>query len=516
MYRKKSILYFLLLHTSVLILRIAFVVFGFTDLQSEEAQYWLWSKQLDWSYYSKPPLVAFLNFLSTSVLGDTELGVRINAILIGFFIALITYLFTEKLFRCSTKAFWASMLVYAMPFYHGTSLFFSTDSPLILFWLLASYLGWCALESNRTQTWLLLGVVLGLGYLSKYAMLFFIPSWFLFLLLTQEKNQWKNKKMYLSFLLSFFFFLPVIIWNIDHDFIGFRHLNHLSGATEQPNPFGRRMLKLADYMGGQLAIVSPLFLLFYYRLVKNYLWTRRSREMMYLLLPAILVYVVFIVVALTRRSGANVNWTMFAYTGLPIALAHYTVEFQKKRPVKALFFVTISLLLLSTQTPMLDKIGIGKLLPPKSDPAKKIVGWEGLGHFVQQIKEKQQDRCFVFADSYHIASELSFYMKPFEQVYYWNHGKRMTQFDLWKGVEQYEHQQYNALFISMTDLTKNNYQPVAQPELPEYLRVAFAPAYTYHCYIVAFRGKEMYQYHIYELSDFKKIAPFVQEGQKNY
>ncbi|HEV08863.1 MAG TPA: glycosyl transferase, partial [Sulfurihydrogenibium azorense] len=89
----------LIFHFFILVLRVLYVLFRDIDLSPEEAQYWLWSKFLDLSYYSKPPLIAYLNFLSTSILGDTEIGVRINAIILGFFIAIITYVFSKELFK---------------------------------------------------------------------------------------------------------------------------------------------------------------------------------------------------------------------------------------------------------------------------------------------------------------------------------------------------------------------------------------------------------------------------------
>ena len=38
------------------------VALGFdrTDLWVDEAQYWLWGQNLDWGYFSKPPMIAFL------------------------------------------------------------------------------------------------------------------------------------------------------------------------------------------------------------------------------------------------------------------------------------------------------------------------------------------------------------------------------------------------------------------------------------------------------------------------
>ena len=49
------------------------------DLHFDEAQYWEWSRRLDWSYYSKGPLIAWLIALSEAVLGHGAWQVRLPA-----------------------------------------------------------------------------------------------------------------------------------------------------------------------------------------------------------------------------------------------------------------------------------------------------------------------------------------------------------------------------------------------------------------------------------------------------
>ena len=41
-------------------------------LYPDEAQYWLWSRVLDWGYFSKPPMIAWLIRATTALGGDGE------------------------------------------------------------------------------------------------------------------------------------------------------------------------------------------------------------------------------------------------------------------------------------------------------------------------------------------------------------------------------------------------------------------------------------------------------------
>ena len=50
--------------------RVALLPFDSADLFVDEAQYWFWGQTLDWGYYSKPPLIAWILRASTTIGSD--------------------------------------------------------------------------------------------------------------------------------------------------------------------------------------------------------------------------------------------------------------------------------------------------------------------------------------------------------------------------------------------------------------------------------------------------------------
>ncbi|HCY54966.1 MAG TPA: glycosyl transferase, partial [Oceanicaulis sp.] len=40
--------------------RIAGLMINPSSLYADETQYWVWSRDLDWGYFSKPPLIAWI------------------------------------------------------------------------------------------------------------------------------------------------------------------------------------------------------------------------------------------------------------------------------------------------------------------------------------------------------------------------------------------------------------------------------------------------------------------------
>jgi len=88
------------------------------DLSGDEAQYWDWSRDLDWSYYSKGPLVAWIVRASCTAFGhNTMLAVRFPALLLAVGTSALTYLLTRELFGSDRLALGAVLLTHVVPLF---------------------------------------------------------------------------------------------------------------------------------------------------------------------------------------------------------------------------------------------------------------------------------------------------------------------------------------------------------------------------------------------------------------
>ena len=68
------------------------------ELYPDEAQYWLWSRTLDFGYYSKPPMIAWTIWATTAVGGDAEAWVRVSACLFQAGATLVVFLIGRRLY----------------------------------------------------------------------------------------------------------------------------------------------------------------------------------------------------------------------------------------------------------------------------------------------------------------------------------------------------------------------------------------------------------------------------------
>ncbi|MGC9008729.1 MAG: ArnT family glycosyltransferase, partial [Halothiobacillaceae bacterium] len=83
-------------------------------LYVDEAYYWGWAQQLDWGYYSKPPLIAVLIALTTSLCGDGVFCVKLGALLVYPITTFLVFKLGESLFDART-GLWAAALFLLMP-----------------------------------------------------------------------------------------------------------------------------------------------------------------------------------------------------------------------------------------------------------------------------------------------------------------------------------------------------------------------------------------------------------------
>ena len=74
---------------ALILLKIGAVFFTNFSLYGDEAQYWLWSKELDFGYYSKPPLLAWFLFGHTAFFGDSFFSLKMFPLLVYFLIFLL-------------------------------------------------------------------------------------------------------------------------------------------------------------------------------------------------------------------------------------------------------------------------------------------------------------------------------------------------------------------------------------------------------------------------------------------
>src|SRR6185369_4661226 len=118
-----------------------------------------------------PPMVAWLIWTGTKLVGNIEFGVRLTGALLMLGSSALIYFFGRMWFGRRAGLI-AALLLQVLPAYFGAGLIATMDSALIFFWLLGLVGVSVALKRERSSGWYLAGIGLGGAMLSKYTGVF--------------------------------------------------------------------------------------------------------------------------------------------------------------------------------------------------------------------------------------------------------------------------------------------------------------------------------------------------------
>ena len=241
-------------------------------LYGDEAQYWVWGQGLDWGYFSKPPLIAWLIRLSTNILGNTEFGVRFFAPILHFITQMLIFVIARRQYGAATGL--AASLIYGvMPGVAISGMVMSTDAPLIMFWAAALYFlqniflsveraksdkrGW---SKNRIISVIGLGLALAFGMLSKYFMAVILLPVLISLAILARNPAQRQKMRYifgdiaLAIALAALLFAPNIWWNYQHAWVSVHHTGANAGVITGLLHFNAA----AEFLLSQFAVFGPV------------------------------------------------------------------------------------------------------------------------------------------------------------------------------------------------------------------------------------------------------------------
>lgn len=388
---------------------------NYIALSPDEAQYWTWSQELDWGYYSKPPAIAWQIFLTTKLLGNTELGVRLGAVILSFLLPLIAYHLARAVHLSEKGSFYTALLLAFSPLGMALSFGATTDGGMMVCFMMATLSIVLAFEKRQSVLWT--GMWVGLGALYKWTTFLFWPFALLF---------YPRKKIVLvAIALSLLALLPSLYWNATHDFVTFRHI----AATVVPT--SKKGGNFLDFIGAQIALLSPItFALLALGIIKN---PRPGTLRFCALFPlGALIYL-----ALSLTTKMQPNWAAYLYPPGVVIAGWYASEHCKRGGLWVSLAVALSLLLTSfaLAVPALQSRSIFRI-PYKLNPLRQSLGWN---HLEQTLTTAGYNSTtdFLFADKYQMASLLSFYGPHQKRAYFFNLGNaRRNQFSYWPSMTQ--------------------------------------------------------------------------------
>jgi len=426
-----------LLHATILLVCLRFLSASLIDLSPQEAYYWNYATHPALSYFDHPPMVAWVIRGGQLLFGRTELGVRSGGLLLTLLSTLVLFALGKSWFG-RRAGYWAAFLFQLVPLYFVYGVLITPDAPLIFCWLLTLYFVSIALRECRKWAWYAAGVALGLCFLSKYTAIFLVPSTFLLLVSDLRYRQWlKRKEPYLALLIAALLFAPVIIWNMEHQWVSFG----FQVSERLRHDYGHPLKGLGEFLLLQLGVTSPTLLagLLMISAVPLSLALNERRLAWRFGYVFSLPFLAFLLL-LSTHTRIKANWTVPAYLSLLVVAYPCYRYLRFNCGVRIRLIVKCFLVGWFYALPVLYVIAIYHLTLtlPGVAAFRFTTGWKEVG-----VAIGREARAFELAngkevfllglDSHYTAAALSYYSDGTRHVFSRNLiGKDALAFEYWR------------------------------------------------------------------------------------
>ena len=373
---------------------------AFTELQDDEAYYWVYGKYLDWGYFDHPPMIGLLVKIGYSIFPN-ELGVRLLPLLLNVFSLLII----EKLLT-NKNNFLFYIIALSIAVLQVSGFIAVPDIPLIFFTALFFLCYQEFLAKASIVNIFLLGLSMALLCYSKYHAVLVI----FFVLLSNIKllARWP---IYLAGVFALLLFAPHLWWQYQHDWVSFRY--HLF----ESNVNAYRFSFTTEYLIGQLLLPGPIagFIL----LPAAFLYKSRSVTEKAMKFVLIGLYVFFLLSSF--RGQVEANWTSPALVPL-FVLSHQFIsqKYSWQKILVRLFPLTMLLVVAAWLAMIVDFVPLNAI-------RERYHSWK---KWPAEMREKTGGLPIVFSNSYQRASKYWFYSG--QMTYSQNHYReRKNNYNFW-------------------------------------------------------------------------------------
>jgi 4-amino-4-deoxy-L-arabinose transferase-like glycosyltransferase len=370
------------------------------ELGNDEVYYWTYALYPDWSHFDHPPMVGIVaQLFSLDQFLTDDFFLRLGPILFSAASTWIIFRIGIKI-KDSRTGLYAAFLFTGSIYCSIISGFSLTpDAPLVFFWLLAidvmiDFLPKESITSTERKKIIWFGIVAGLAMLSKYQGAFLWIGVFVYVIF-YNRNWLKEYVFYLSGLISFIVLSPVLIWNIQNNFISFAfHTSRVAPALEiRTDYFFTEIFGQVAYNGPVNYVLIVMALIALYK-NKNFIEQEYSRILLWMTIP---LWVVFTSFSIFRSTLPH--WTSPAFISLIlIAAAYWSEKKPEQRPIffwikfpayflAALLFVALYLINYSPFQ-LGKKSNVSEF--GEDDFTQDLYGWNQIGESFKTISERAE------------------------------------------------------------------------------------------------------------------------------
>jgi hypothetical protein len=277
------------------------------ELLRDEMLFFNMGDHLSTGYATVPPVTGFLAFLIRKIFGFSVFGIRFFPAIMGAFsVYLISVIVRDLGGGISANIIAVSSYVFAPGFLLVDSLF-TPNAFEELIWLLAAFYIFRMVKRRDPKLWFPISILLSIGFLNKYSIMFLIAGFLFALLLSDNKKLLASRYFWLSLLIGLIIITPNIIWQYQHGWPVLIHMSELKSSQLDFMGYPGFLVSLFSFSQGS-AIIWLIGLM-------TLLFIREEREYHYLGVASLTILLLFLILKGKGYYALGVLPFLFAISG---------------------------------------------------------------------------------------------------------------------------------------------------------------------------------------------------------
>lgn len=227
------------------------LIAGNYELHRDAYLYISYADHPQWGYMSNPPFIMTLSWLAVKIFGGSVYAIRFFPALAGAICMVMIGRLTKELGGKKWAVIIATTAYLVAPIFLRSNSLFQPVAFDQLFWFIYLFLFVKLLQTHNKNYWFVLGIVAGLGFLTKYTIVLPVALTIFFLIATRHRKLlWVPQ--FWGFIINVGILItPNLIWQYNHNWPELKHLEELQ-QTQLVN------MDSGWFLGMQIIMLAPV------------------------------------------------------------------------------------------------------------------------------------------------------------------------------------------------------------------------------------------------------------------
>ena len=305
-----------------------------------------WGSNLSWGYDKHPPMSALMAEIIFNFFGNNDWAYYLLSQICVLIALIYVWKFANLFFKNNLYALCSSISLVGIYFYNFTTPEFNVNVCLLPFWSLVVYFSWKALNKGNLSDFILMGIFMAFGFLTKYLFIYLIVAIKIIFLIEIIKNKKFNINYFIPGTVFLIFISPHLIWLFQNEFITLSYALTRTGIEEKTildhiyNPL--------IFLLKQFLILIPIALIFF-SLINNkkISFNFEKKKNIFILVINFAPLILILLTSFIFGAKIRTMWMTPFYLFFGVFLVQLFIKKIKKENVKKFLLTSIIFFLIS-------------------------------------------------------------------------------------------------------------------------------------------------------------------------